>query len=731
MARFRPRHPTWGIWGARAVLPAADLYLRRKHFFRPCSRIAAEKRQLLSDALARGETAYLAGIGVGGVHNTGVALVEVDPSEGPRILCNNEEERFSGCKHTNLYPSSALDALLAMIRNLGIAPNRIAAWLGTFDYPMFAAASMGVFLDEFPASFDLRFQDPVARVDFRPVKDGLSAPRRLAALFGLDAPVPVIGMPHHDNHASFAYCVSPFARDDRPVMIVVSDGAGDCASVSRYIGVRGAMRLIGHNGSLFDSIGGFYSVISATQGGWTFLSSEGRYMGAAGYGDMDRASNPYYSRLRNVFSFEPDRFVRLNRSLANWHRSFRRPYSLELTGILGRPIEPRDRWNPDAVLRVEDIRHEPHTQDRVDKAAATQLVFEDALFHVIDCFIRGTGSDRLVLSGGAALNALANMHLIERFDEDYYVRVLGQRTRLHLWTPPTPGDAGATLGAAYSFALSAGVSPGAPLQHAFYCGRGSSCAEWTAALRAASDVEWLIAGDARGDGIDAIADLMAAMTASDAVIGLIQGAAETGPRALGHRSILANARNPLARELINERVKYRERIRPLAPMATLRAAKDLFELSEGASDDDYNAYNYMVITVRAKAEARRLVPAVVHVDGTARIQIVRRETDPIAYAYLEAVGRRLGVEVAVNTSFNVGAPIAQTPAQVIETMLRAKAMDGVFIFADGGPVLLASMRKRATAYAACLADRLARATRTIPASSSWTTAEGGQDLVRR
>ncbi len=112
---------------------------------------------MLSAALARGETAYLAGISVGGVHNTGVALVEVDPHTGPRILCNNEEERFSGRKHTNVYPSATLDALLAMMRDLGIAPNRIAAWLGTFDYPMFAAASIGVLLDEFPASFDLRF----------------------------------------------------------------------------------------------------------------------------------------------------------------------------------------------------------------------------------------------------------------------------------------------------------------------------------------------------------------------------------------------------------------------------------------------------------------------------------------------------------------------------------------------------------------------------------------------
>jgi carbamoyltransferase len=186
---------------------------------------------------------------------------------------------------------------------------------------------------------------------------------------------------------------------------------------------------------------------------------------------------------------------------------------------------------------------------------------------------------------------------------------------------------------------------------------------------------------------------MAEITAKDGIIGIVQGPAETGPRALGHRSILANACNPRTRDLINERVKHREPIRPLAPMMTLRAAKELFHLSDGASDDNYNAYNYMVLTVHAKPQARAKVPAVIHADGTARIQIVREETDPVTHAYLRALGRRTGVEVAVNTSFNVGAPIAQTPAQVVETLRRARGMDGVFIFADEGPVAVAWVRQ--------------------------------------
>ena len=117
-------------------------------------------------------------------------------------------------------------------------------------------------------------------------------------------------------------------------------------------------------------------------------------------------------------------------------------------------------WNPDAVLRVEDIQHKENTQERLDKAAATQMVFEDALMHVIDHFIRSTGSDRLVLTGGIGLNALGNMRLLEHFDESFYRRELGRAGRLHLWVPPTPNDAGVTMGAAYMGAYLAGYGIG-------------------------------------------------------------------------------------------------------------------------------------------------------------------------------------------------------------------------------------------------------------------------------
>jgi carbamoyltransferase len=300
-----------------------------------------------------------------------------------------------------------------------------------------------------------------------------------------------------------------------------------------------------------------------------------------------------------------------------------------------------------------------------------------------------TGANRLVLTGGVALNAVGNMRLLEHFDEAWFANAQARKRRLHLWVPPVPGDPGVTIGAAWLFAHLAGSPRGAPLTHAFYCGLPPSPGEIEAALET-SDIASQRIGDVSSvEGRQAIADLMAFLVAQNGVIALYQGAAETGPRALGHRSIFANPCDAHARERLNERVKYREAIRPLAPMATLEAAQDYFELLEGASDADYNAYHYMVLTARAKPHARATIPAVIHADGTGRIQIVREADDPLTYAYLKALGRRIGVEISVNTSFNVAGPIAQTATQAIDTLRRSKGLDVVLMVAESGAVYAA------------------------------------------
>jgi carbamoyltransferase len=649
------------------------------------SRFTARRIGELRAKLARGETIYLAGLGLPGTHNSGVALVEVTQAHGPRLILNNEEERFSGDKHTTQYPRAALDAMQATLRTMGRDVTDIDAWLTSWDYPDLLGTLVRSVVEEFPDGFKLLRTKNSVSFDAKRLEQMTRTPKLLRKQFGLAARVPLLMMPHHDNHAWFSFAASPFS-DDEPVAIAVLDGTGDLGSVSTYLAQGGAFTKLFCNDSVFDSLGAFYSVISSTQGGWSWLSSEGRYMGAAAWGDMDRTSNPYYAHLREVLDFGADGEIKLNRAMGNWYCDpFDNPYKQPLIDILGAPLRPDQLWNPDAVLRVEDIQHRPDTQDRLDKAAATQLVFEDAMIHVVAGLLRKTGAHRLVLTGGVALNALGNMRLLEHFDEAWFAREQGRKARLHLWMPPTPGDPGVTIGAAWLFAHLIGAPRGQPMTHAFYCGVAPTSHDVAMALD--SSVSSSVIGDITTPaGLESVADLMAFLVAQNSIIALYQGAAETGPRALGHRSILANPRDAGTRERLNERVKYREAIRPLAPMATRDAALAYFDLLEGASDAGYNAYNYMVLTAQSKPHARTDIPAVIHADGTGRIQIVRAEDDPLTHAYLKALGRHIGVELSVNTSFNVAGPIAQTPQQAVATLHRSAGLDAVLMVASDGAV---------------------------------------------
>jgi carbamoyltransferase len=686
--RIGPRYPRLGAAGFHAARWLAEKSMRGFH--RLDSDFADRRIALVREKLARGETVYLVGLGLPGMHNSGAALVEVTQAGGPRLLVNNEEERFSGNKHTTEYPRASIDALIAMLRSKGLEAGDISAWLITWDFPALIGTLGRAVVEEFPQSLNLLRQTEAAAFDGRRLEQMTRMPKLLARHLGLAERVPLISMPHHDNHAWFSYAASPFTGEAEPVAIAVLDGTGDLGSISHYVAENGAMRKLYCNDSMFDSLGVFYSVISSTQGGWTWLSSEGRYMGAAAWGDMNRASNRYYARLRQVLDFGNGGEVRVNRAMANWCCDLLdHPYKQPLIDILGEPLKPDQLWNPDAVLRVEDIHHRPDTRERLDKAAATQLVFEDAMIHVVDHLLRSTGANRLVLTGGVGLNALGNMRLLEHFNEAWFARAQQRKARLHLWIPPTPGDPGVPIGAAWLFAHLAGAPRGAPLAHAFYCGLPPSPVEIAASLQADDIASQPIGDVSTPDGRDAVADLMAFMVAQNGIIALYQGAAETGPRALGHRSIFSNPCDASARERLNERVKYREAIRPLAPMATLEAAQEYFQLEEGGSDADYNAYNYMVLTAHAKPHARDKIPAVIHADGTGRIQIVRAEEDPLTHAYLKALGRHIGVEMSVNTSFNVAGPIAQTPEQAIDTLRRSKGLDVVLMVASDGAVTAA------------------------------------------
>jgi carbamoyltransferase len=304
--RIGPRRPRLGAAGFRLALPLLEYYYRQRSIFRSTSRFAVKRFAALRAKLDRGETVYVAGIGAG-THNSGVALVEVTRDGGPKVICNNEEERFSGNKHTTQFPQMAIDALLRTMNGMGLCSERIDAWLGAFDYPAMGATLIRTVLEEAPSSLTM-LRRLSATQSLYPLHLGQTAStaQRLGHQLGRSEPVPVIAIPHHDNHAWFSFAASPMARSTGPVVVAVLDGHGDLGAISIYLCDRGRMHRLRSNDSVFDSLGIFYSVISSSQGGWTWLSSEGRYMGATAYGDNSRQTNRFYAPIGQLFSLQPE-----------------------------------------------------------------------------------------------------------------------------------------------------------------------------------------------------------------------------------------------------------------------------------------------------------------------------------------------------------------------------------------------------------------------------------------
>ena len=216
----------------------------------------------------------------------------------------------------------AIEALRAAMAGMGLDIKNIDAWFSSWDYAALAATLIRSLLEELPVNIGMIKGDPTGLFNLRDFDRGSRTPRHIAQQLGLSEWVPLIGTPHHDNHAWFSFATSPFAHDPAPVMVAVLDGLGDMGSISLYVCEGGRMRQLYSNDSVFDSLGIFYSVISSTQGGWTWLSSEGRYMGATAYGNGDRKTNPYYAALKPILSAaagRPHRHQPRSRQLAARH----------------------------------------------------------------------------------------------------------------------------------------------------------------------------------------------------------------------------------------------------------------------------------------------------------------------------------------------------------------------------------------------------------------------------
>jgi len=718
-------------------LPDNTALLRASGIVAESSEEARRKAGEFAQRLTAGERLLLLGLNIG--HNAGIALVEASRADGIVVHANFEEERFTAVKHFAGYPEHSVREAIALLERLGRASRDLFCVVYAWDsvqeeqyglqmsllrekiiknryYSHISSAAT-------PQLERIKVPHPHRRNLYSHSPSLIDVMQRLNRQLGRVDPLPCIQACHHDNHAYYAYGVSPFfdaSGSGKTTMISCIDGGGDTTATSLYTAVGSDLRLIKRH-PRENSLGVFYMLCSSFLGGWAPLSSEGRYMGAAAWGNGDRLTNPYYMRLRQFFYFGPEGEVCVNTAMT-------RDEYRELQQIVGPFLRVEDLWNPDAVLNVDDVKHARITRERVDKAAAVQMVFEDALFHILADLIARTGSDQLVLCGGTALNCVANMRLLQHFDRQYFQRYLGQETQLHIWVPPIPSDQGVVVGAPFQFAMRNGAQPQRMLTP-FLCGPAASAHEIDEALRACDHVLTDRLGNINDlQTREAVADLMAYLVSHNAVIGVYQGEAETGPRALGNRSLLSNPCNPDTLAVLNDRVKLRERVRPLAPMVTRESAERWFELSPGASDCDYDAYNYMVLTAPARPEARKVIPAVIHHDGTSRLQIVRKENNPLMYAYLKALGRYIGLEVSVNTSLNVGSPIVQTPAQALEIFKRARGLDGQFMVAREGDVYMTWAKQGVQMYDSKLPQLCQAYWKTRSATSAPPGSPGGDSF---
>ena len=287
--RIGPATPWLGKLAHQFFRPFYLLRYLQYGVHRSSSRFGQQRLEAIRRKIAGGHTAYIAGI-VSASHNCGVGLIKASRANGIELLANDEEERFTGVKHYDGYPVHSVALLKERLNRLGLQPGDIDAFVTGWDYPILCPMAIRTAFEHFPNSLQLALPSASPSLQFWGLGYTVQGtPARLAKDLGLPGRVPLITLPHHDNHAAVGFAASPFSQDPEPVMITVLDGFGDEGAISLYVAEGSRLRVIRKNHSLMDSLGVFYSVISSTKGGWTTLSSEGRYMGAGARGAQHRA----------------------------------------------------------------------------------------------------------------------------------------------------------------------------------------------------------------------------------------------------------------------------------------------------------------------------------------------------------------------------------------------------------------------------------------------------------
>jgi len=531
-------------------------------------------------------------------------------------LAAAEEERFSRLKHHSGFPYQAIQYCLEEAGiTLGDVEHVALYWKPWMLWHKALQAVKALAIS--PDMFQARVDRGVTQVS-QSYLGMFTYPRRLRERYG-PSNFRFHYLEHHPCHAASAFFVSPFET----AAILTMDGTGEAATTMFAHGTGSRIRPLKRI-RLPHSLGQFYSAITNFLGFDMFAGDEWKVMGLAAYG------KPTYQEFfaRRVLSSRGTDGFHLHIRVLDHHLAKHYQFSDELIAALGPPRQPEEEISE---------RHQ-------NIAASAQQVLEDVVLRLLEGLYAQTREENLCLAGGVAFNSVMNG------------RILRESPFKRCFIQPVAGDAGCSLGAASLVYHGLLQRPRTfQMEHAYY-GPSFSSQTCAAALRAAG-----LAFETLPDA--ALLPRVARLIADGAIVGWFQGRMEFGPRALGNRSFLADPRRADMRQLLNQRVKLREWFRPLAPSLLEEVSSDIF----GTPHRD----PFMITVLSVAEEQRERIPAVVHVDGTARPQTVSRQTNPRYWQLIRAFAGITGVPVLLNTSFNIQEPIVCRPEDAIKTFQNA------------------------------------------------------------
>ncbi|MBN8644626.1 MAG: carbamoyltransferase [Planctomycetes bacterium] len=580
-------------------------------------------------------------LGISAFYHDSAAALVVDG----RVVAAAQEERFTRVKHDHEFPKNAVEFCL---RHAGIDPADIDA-VGFYDKPLLKFERL---LETYLATAPRGFASFAQAMPLW-LKQKLFLPREIRK--GLTGPKGrykrrVVFVEHHESHAASAFFPSPFDE----AAVVTLDGVGEWAAATIGKGEGNRVTLLKEQ-RFPHSLGLLYSAFTYFTG-FRVNSGEYKLMGLAPYGE------PRYEALirEKLIDLREDGSFRLNMDY------FTFPHALRMTGRKFAELFGGPERSPEAPL----------TQREMDIAASIQRVTEEVMLRTARHALELTGSKNLCLAGGVALNCVGNG------------RILRESPFERIWVQPAAGDAGGALGVALFTWHQLLGNPRTASPHDSQ--EGSRLGPAFTPEEVESELTALGARFTRLESDEALVRAAADHLTGQRVVGWFQGRMEFGPRALGGRSILGDARSPKMQSEINLKTKFREGFRPFAPIVLEHRVREWFDLPKQHDSP------YMLIVAPVAAQrrvpvdegasgldklrvVRSSIPAVTHVDHSARVQTVDQRRDPLLFALLTEFEARTGCPVLINTSFNVRSePIVCTPGDAYRCFMASR-IDTLFV----------------------------------------------------